>query len=592
MAMVPETLWPEHPYSLRSNSSDQWLIGICDQENVGAGWYPYFTVPEFREIILRWHYVNNSGTIDNAADNVIFTFPNGVQLVIKIWTTLETTPVEYYEPHWASRLMYDGYTYTQQEATAMGLGNLYNIGDQFSSINFYDDPDPNTGTVKLTMFLVAQYYPSQGTENVTKCKGLQFCLAQPMDPNYNDLYQYFVVFTNQKASVKNVADQAQYSGSPTTFAYLNIHTEDPPPFSIVNLETAEAQADKYGNKSKDPWINETKPDPGDDTSGTGGGGGDYDPTSDPIDFPDVPTGGAITSGLLKAFVMSTGTLQQFQSVLWNTSIFDIQTQFQKLVNEPMQCIVSLHALPFTPVYGSGEHVKLGSFDTEVSGLRITENWHIIDCGTLNIGKYWGSALDYAPYTQCEIFLPFIGVRSLKIEDVVNTPLHIKYYVDILNGSCIAFIKCGVSVLYTFTGNCLEHIPVMSQSSDLLKHNIDAVGAVGVGLATGATAAAVAGAAAGAINSATAKNHVQRSGDVAGSSGMMGTFEPYLILHRPKQSLAQGYNSFKGYPCNITYQLSSLSGYTEVQHVHLTGIDGATDTELKEIERLLKEGVII
>ena len=34
------------------------------------------------------------------------------------------------------------------------------------------------------------------------------------------------------------------------------------------------------------------------------------------------------------------------------------------------------------------------------------------------------------------------------------------------------------------------------------------------------------------------------------------------------------------------------GYTEVEYIHLIGISGATDTELNDIERLLKEGVII
>ena len=53
-----------------------------------------------------------------------------------------------------------------------------------------------------------------------------------------------------------------------------------------------------------------------------------------------------------------------------------------------------------------------------------------------------------------------------------------------------------------------------------------------------------------------------------------------------------FKEIKGYQSNITSQLSSCRGYTEVEYVHLTGISGATDTELNEIENLLKEGVII
>lgn len=349
----------------------------------------------------------------------------------------------------------------------------------------------------------------------------------------------------------------------------------------------------FGDPFNDPVLPQDKPAGSDDPSVPGGGGGTYDDTSDPIDFPALPTGGALTSGMIKGYVIGSAELQSMQQTLWNMSIFDIATQFQKLVNDPLQCLISLAALPVTPtVAATTEHVKLGSFDTGASAYKITNQYVVVDCGSLSLKEYWGSALDYAPYTDIEIFLPFCGMKTIRIEDAQALTLVLKYYVDVLTGSCVAFLKCGQSVLYTFTGNCLQHIPVTSQSSDLLKNSISAAGALGVGMMTGNPAAAASGAAYGAINTATSKNHVQRSGDLAGSAGILGDFTPYVIIHRPIQSLAKGYNQFKGYPCNITYTLSNLNGYTEVEHVHLTGISGATDAELEEIESLLKEGVII
>ena len=350
----------------------------------------------------------------------------------------------------------------------------------------------------------------------------------------------------------------------------------------------------------DPVFPEEPPAGGDDTSGTGGGDGDYsgegqgnyDNTSDPIDFPALPTGGALTCGMIKGFVMAGTQIVAMQNTLWNMNIFDIATQFQKLVNEPLQCLISLHAMPVLPDTGQQENVKLGSFDTQATGLRITNQYKVVDCGTIQIKRNWGNALDYAPYTKICIYLPFIGFRDIQIEDAQNTTIHIKYYVDVLTGACTAFVKCGISVLYTFSGNCIQHIPVTSQSSDLLKANITAIGTTAVGVATGNPAAAVAGAAFGAVNTATAKNHVSRTGDLAGAAGMLGDFEPYVVMHRPVQSLAKNYNRFKGYPSNITERLGSLTGYTEVEHIHLANITGATDAELKEIETLLKQGVII
>lgn len=329
-----------------------------------------------------------------------------------------------------------------------------------------------------------------------------------------------------------------------------------------------------------------------DPSTPGGGKGNYDDRSDPIDFPALPTGGAISSGALKAFVISAQGLQAFFNKLWDMNLFDITTQFQKLVNEPLQCIISCHCIPCVPGVGNTEIIKLGSFDTGVNMPRVNNQYVVVDCGSITLNEYWGSALDYAPYTDLEIFLPFIGIRQIKIEDAQKSTIHVKYYVDCLTGSCVAFIKCGQSVLYSFSGNCLQHVPVTSQSSDLLKNNIAAVGMVGVGLVTGNTPGAVGGAIAGMMNTATAKNHVQRSGDIAGAAGILGEYIPYLIIHRPVQSLAADFSQFKGYPSNITYQLSTLQGYTEITYIHLTNISGATDTELTEIERLLKNGVII
>ena len=73
--------------------------------------------------------------------------------------------------------------------------------------------------------------------------------------------------------------------------------------------------------------------------------------------------------------------------------------------------------------------------------------------------------------------------------------------------------------------------------------------------------------------------------------MMAVQVPYIIVTRPKQALPSGQNAMEGYPSYITRELGSLSGYTEVADIHLTGIP-CTQQELDEIERLLGEGVYL
>lgn len=357
---------------------------------------------------------------------------------------------------------------------------------------------------------------------------------------------------------------------------------------------------------------------GDDTSEPGGGGGNYDDTSDPVDFPDLPVGGAIESGAVIAHRVSKQTLEVIFTKLWNKSLIDITNVWQKSIQDPMDAIVSLHALPVSPeVAADPDNIAVGNLDMGVTSPLVTSQYVEVDCGTLNVKEFWGSALDYSPYTRVEIFLPFIGIRTLRTEDVMKSTLHIKYHVDVLSGDCIAFIKCGISVLYTYNGNCKMLIPLSSRSTDFLQKAAIAaglaVGAAGVAVGGGAAAAAATKAPAvaaagvtqsaanlqagsmlisGASNVASTKINTQRSGDISSALSLMAEFVPYLIIHRPVQSLAKNYNKYKGYTSNITAKLGNLTGYTEVEHVHLQNIPNATDAELAEIHSLLVGGVII
>lgn len=482
------------------------------------------------------------------------------------------------------------------ENTNIGLFNtgvLAPTGDfgQLALVSTYTNATVAIAQGHTIKCFITTEYPGNAVAGVTHPTRVAFNAMCPCDKIYGNDHESIVNYYDNimtGASVNHIDYGYGYSqgGDVVPVSYVVAPSCQWLDVLYTKLNTAHPFA-----PGTDPWDNEQ--DPEDDPSGPGGGGGQYIQESDPIDFPDLPTGGPLTSGMLKAFLMDAVSIEQFQNKLWNMSLFDITTQFQKLLNEPLNCVVSLHCLPFVPTTGTPQNVKLGSFDTEVSAARITANYMAIDCGTLNIKKMWGSALDYGPFTKdIEIFLPFIGFRNIQIEDGQGTTLELKYHVDVLTGSCVAFIKCGTSVLYSFTGNCLAHIPVSGSSSDLLKTVIGVGSSMGVGLVTGNPAAAAAGAIAGAVNTATAKNHVNRTGELSGCAGLLGEFKPYVILHRPKQSLAQNYNKFKGYPSNITSKLSSLKGYTEIEHVHLTNIPGATDAEMQQIESLLKNGVII
>lgn len=332
--------------------------------------------------------------------------------------------------------------------------------------------------------------------------------------------------------------------------------------------------------------------PGDDSS-TGGGGGDFDNSSDDIGVPDVPSIGVSDTGMVTMFAPTIGNINQLASFLWSTDFID---NIKKLFQDPMEAIISLSIINVVPNAGSNRNIKVGFIDSGVSAPVLNSQYHQIDCGSVNLKEYWGNALDYSPYTQLEIFLPYIGIQKLNIDDCMNATINVKYNIDLLTGACMAFVSCSKgnlnSVLYTFSGNCAMQIPLSgSNLTGVINSLASIVTGVGLGLATGGSSAVASVAAGTAMNVINSKMHVQKSGRLDANVGAVGTKYPYLILTRPIQSLAKQYNKLKGYPSNITYKLSTLKGFTKVEDVHLDDIS-ATSPELDQIERLLTTGVIL
>ena len=334
--------------------------------------------------------------------------------------------------------------------------------------------------------------------------------------------------------------------------------------------------------------------PSEDISEPGGGDiadPDYNPFSDPVDFPGLPTGGsAIASGFIRVYNPTAGQLQQLAGKLWSN---DFYNTIEKIMNDPMEAMISLHAVPFSVVGGGPAHIEIGNYDSEISANTITAQYYTVDCGNISLPEHWASALDYSPYTTVDIFIPFVGVRSLQIDDVMNKVLNLKYNIDILTGSAVAMLKSGNSVLYTYNTQVHSEIPyTMGSYGRLVQSIISTAGGAIAGSVTGGAGTLLGASIGGAIGTALTKHSdVSRGGSLGGPVGVMGDFVPYLIIHRPIQSLAGDFAHKKGYPANISASLGSVSGYTVVDKVHLTGID-CTDSEREEIHALLKDGVII
>lgn len=526
----------------------------------------------------------------NALEKVAFTFKNGNYVKVFVWceTILVNGPCKFKVN-----------TYTPQ---GTAIGSLYmgptplvgrtNTGSEIIEYSTWPEDLKAHG---CKFYFYTDYYDANSypVYDVTSPYGFAVRIAFPLRAYSAGHADYFNMLEGVTSNKSTFYDFPNDSGAGVMALNVAYTRDVNSLFQSLGYDDPSQGFDT--RVPTDPDEPPVDPSQEDDPSGPGGGGGNMDNNSDPIPFPELPTGGAIASGAIKAFLVPDTTVKAMFQRLWNANIFDIAT-FQKLVESPIDCIISLHCIPVTPETHGTSNIILGSFDTELLANVITNQYLTIDCGSLNIKEYWGSALDYSPYTKVDLYMPFIGIRQLNIDDIMKSTVHIKYNVDVLTGDCLCNIMCGKSVLYKYAGNFRMDMPVTARTANGLlntvKGTVAEVGGAIAGTAIGGPAlGAATGFLSGAATVAGSKVMTSRSGSLVGAVSLMDDFRPFFIFHRPIQSLANNFKGHKGYPSNITRTLSSVRGYTEVEYINLQKIPNATQDEMEEIKTLLKKGVI-
>lgn len=338
--------------------------------------------------------------------------------------------------------------------------------------------------------------------------------------------------------------------------------------------------------------------------GNEGGGGGFDNDSDPNDVPPLPNIDVTALGGIKLMKCRAADIATLFTYLTS---HDPGDSILKWFSNPIQGIVSCYYLPYpVEVQGSSTNITVLGIDTGAAAY-LAAPWTEYNMGSMYIETAEGDCfLDYAPYSKASIYLPFIGVRPLDIDEIVKRNVGITYQFDNISGACVAFVTINGSVRYTYSGSCAVGIPLtqenwgqfyISAATAAAGALAGGVGAAGTAIAQGAGAAGAAmegvmGAVqgGGGLNSLSAKPSVSRSGSISGAASALGMNKPYIILQRPVKAKVANPAPVTGLACGRTLSLGSLSGYNIIEHVHLDNIP-ATGEELDEIERLLYQGAI-
>lgn len=316
-------------------------------------------------------------------------------------------------------------------------------------------------------------------------------------------------------------------------------------------------------------------------------------------------------GLISVYHPTDAQLKAFASWLWVTYA---DPSIDKLWNNPFDGVIGLMEIYCTPTDNGTKTIRSGFLDSGISSATISR-YTEIDCGSIFVPEYYGNYLDYSPYSKAHVYLPFIGIVELNVDDVVGHGININYKIDEYNGSCIAQITCAKctesygdevdysAVTYQFSGNCAVELPLAGGTQSAIRAGMIQAAAYGLSSVIGGIVAGASGNIGGAISQTSygvanaigslvsAKSSVQHSGSFGSSFGALGIKIPYIIISRPKQVQIVNYNQLYGYPAHRAVTIGACSGYLRVREVNVKS-STANDEEKTKIEELLKAGVYV
>lgn len=342
-------------------------------------------------------------------------------------------------------------------------------------------------------------------------------------------------------------------------------------------------------------------------------------------MPSTPIAFSQGGGLVTVYHPTPAELYSFEQWLWVTYA---DATIDKIFNNPFDGVITLFELYCTPTDVGRQNIKSGFLDSGINSAVISR-YTQIDCGTIGIPEYYGNYLDYSPYSKAHVYLPFIGIVELNVDDIVGHAVNITYRIDEYNGACIAMITVAKvtevngeqveysNTMYQFSGNCSVELPLAGGTQAAIKAgmmqadayqtaaNISAgaslVGGVG-SLLLGSIGGAISGVGQAASNYAygqanalsnmlSGKSTVQKSGSFGASHGALGIKTPFIVVTRPKQIQVPNYNELYGYPAHKMVYVGDCTGFLRCREVHVVSAT-ANDEEKSMIENLLKMGVYV
>lgn len=316
----------------------------------------------------------------------------------------------------------------------------------------------------------------------------------------------------------------------------------------------------------DPNIDPNAPEDADDSPPKG----DSDDSTEAIPIP-IPPVIEVMNALIKVYKIEPEQLILLNSELWTS---DFLKQLINIMANPIDNIISLGIIFTNKMTVSNEEsIYIGNIKSSAVGRLITQPYIQLTSDPIYVPLYYGSWADYS--TKITLYLPYYGNTSLP-NYVMGKSIQIVYNIDIISLNALIMILCYTQetpvIIQRYSVNIAYRIPISGRDAQAYVSSIFSP------------------------NLATAFNFLTNSdgvinGGISGNTCYLDIQYPYIIMERKNKAIPSNYPYVSGAPACYYSILSSLKGFTSVEDIKLD-IATATDFEINEIYRLLREGIYI
>lgn len=333
--------------------------------------------------------------------------------------------------------------------------------------------------------------------------------------------------------------------------------------------------------------------------------GDGDNISDDIPLPDVTFN--LNNNAYNRYWIKSSDLVSLQNWIFSDTFLN---GIKRLWNNPAEYLINLSLYPFNGYMHDVNHVvsntiSIGNLTSDITAYQMGDGYSAkFNGGSFKLTEYYGSYLDYAPYTSAEIYIPYIGYKPLNINDIMGKTIDLIYVVDWDTNMLTATLLVDNRPLTMYSGSFGVKLAISGTNANQVAETI-ARGAVSIISNVGMT---VVNAATGNIPGAIGRG-ISTVGGAMGTAldvqisprqfgtptpltGLYNTQVPHVIIHRPIAAEPTDFKAQQGYSASYSAPVSSFEGYLQCSSVNLNSGDTMSETEQNEIISLLKGGIYI